>query len=249
VRLAKSKCTHLIKHHIDPSEHQGIYDEFKQRADKQKLSSQAALAHLHKTLFGHDLKESADEEHHVSVFFGGVDPHTHMGHVSDIRKLHDQTPSKKLIFGMSRKGTSVFSDKEKKQIIRRQWGDNSITPTVADSLGHATRIAHDSLPPGKKVLHILVGADRESMGKNFANSLKAGKIREMGPDRFHRVEVHSAAGVRTHGMSGTSMRMAAKKGDAETYGKHLGPFSPDETRKIMIRTQKGLISGIIKVKR
>lgn len=236
----------LVAKHIPSERHQEIHDKFAKTAGEDHPATQ----HLRKVLgLKKSLTEEA-EEHHVAGFFGGVDPHTHMGHVKDMKNLYRKTGAKKMVFGMSQKGTSVFSDKEKEGIVRRQWGGRDIQPTVTKSMGSMARAAHDSAPEGKKVLHLLVGADRQKMGENFIKALNSGKIPEMEGKSFHRVHLHVAPGDRSHGMSGTKMRTSATNDDFETYHKHLGSsFHESRARKMFDRIKQGISSGALAVKR
>lgn len=237
--------TSLIKKHVPAERHQAIIDKVAKSAGEDHPATRYLRKHLSGTI-----NEQRETEHHVAGFFGGVDPHTHVGHVTDMKNLYSQTPAKKMVFGMSQKGTSVFNDDEKKSIVKRQWGSNDIHPTVTKSMGSMAREAHDALPEGKKVLHLLVGADREEMGKNFIHSLESGKIPEMEGKSFHRIHLHVASGDRSHGLSGTKMRTAVANGDEETYGKHLGSnFSSSERKTYMSKIKNGLDKGKLKVKR
>lgn len=240
--------TRLIKKHVPAHKHQAIIDSFSAK----ESPDHPAVKHLKKELQGLNEETKKEEEiHHISVFHGGTDPSTHSGHIGDVKKLHKQTGSKKIIWSSSEKGTTVYSPKEKEDIVRRQWKDKDIHPMTAKSIGQAARVAHDSLPKGsKKVLHLIGGADRSDYLLGFADALHKGKIKEMGTDRFHEVHVHLSPAKRKHGMSGTKYRTAAEAGDIETFHKHLGPeFSREEAQSHMKRVQRAIKSGKLKVKR
>jgi hypothetical protein len=243
--------TQLIKSHVGPDKHQAIYDKFKEDVSKKKgLDSSAALAHLRKHLNVRDsLNESAEPESHTSVVPQvGMEPHSHAGHAQDLGEELKKLPGTKHI-GMSRK-SSHFSPEEKADIFQRQVG-NDVSVHHVSGAGETIRKAHDSLPEGKRHLHILVGHDRKSFAEGLKKSLEAGKVKEMEGRKFDSVTIHYPSDTnRSHGMSGTKMRQAAHDGNLDEYHRHLGPnFSRAEASKIMKKTQAGIKSGVIPLKR
>ena len=250
--------TKLIKSHIPPEKHQEIYDKFKKDVSSNtKLNNKPALEHLRTHLNVKDQVNEATEKntvHHTSVIpLVGFSPISHMGHAEDLGAAMEKLPGKKHI-GISSK-SDLFSPKERSDIMKRQWGQNHIQHHVAASGGEVIAKAHASLPKtGKKALHILVGADRADFAHGLKRSLEAGKIKEMEGKKFDEIHVHTPEDTeRTHGMSGTKMRMAAldnKPSANKEFQKHLGNmFSKDEAMKIKDKIKSGITSGKIKVKR
>lgn len=252
--------TDLIKTHIPASEHQAIYDKFKSSAmaKAKRLDSTNALNHLRTALnVKDDVNEAAAEpEHHVSVVpLTGFSPISHMGHAMDLGKKLRGLPGPKHV-GISSKA-DVFSPEERKAILSRQWAtekkdEEPIQHHIAKSAGEVIAKAHDSLPKkGRRVLHLLVGSDRVDFAQKLKTSLLAGKIKEMQGKSFDRIEIHTPTDEkRTHGMSGTAMRTAARDEDLPTFRKHLGPaFPKQEATAIMQRMKKAIDSGTLKVKR
>jgi len=183
----------------------------------------------------------------------GFLPISHMGHAEDLGSAMEKLPGKKHI-GISSK-SDLFSPKEKSDIMKRQWGQADVQLHIASSGGEVIAKAHASLPKtGKKALHILVGADRVDFANGLKRSLEADKIKEMEGKKFDEIDIYTPEDTkRTHGMSGTKMRMAAldDKLDAiKEFQRHLGNmFSKDEVLKIKNRIKSGITSGKIKVKR
>jgi hypothetical protein len=244
----------LIKKHIPKERHQEIYDKFKSGLKAAKGDHGPALAHLRTTL---GVKDTVSEEKtdtgeaHTSVIpLVGFSPISHMGHAADLGSALNALPGTKHI-GISKKA-DVFSPDERANILKKQWGkvDTNIHPVA--SAGETVKKAFDSLPSTRRrVLHLLVGSDRASFAEGLKASLEAGKIKEMGNDRFDDIQIHYPKDVkRTHGMSGTNMRAAAVRGDRATFAKHLGPmFKGDEIDNVMSRVKSGIDSGAIKLKR
>lgn len=245
--------THLIKTHIDPSQHQAIYDKFKSGLKSIKKNHSAALAYLRKHLNISDdtIKESVEETHHTSVIpMVGFSPISHMGHSEDLGGTLRKLPGTKHV-GISKKADAFDSD-ERKGIMNRQWGTVGHTTHVVSGAGETIRRAYDSLPShGRKVLHLLLGADRQEMAKGLKASLEAGKIKEMEHHKFDEIHIHSPSDSdRGHGMSGTRMRQAAADGNEKEFHRHIGPmFTRKESNGIMQRVQDGIKSGKIKLKR
>ena len=244
----------LIKKHIPASQHQAIYDKFKESVkpfDK-KYDNKPAVEHLRKTFNVKDsVNESDEETHHTSVIpLVGFSPFSHMGHAADLGAKFKTLPGKKHI-GISSK-SDAFTPEERKNILNRQWGDKSTTYHVTSSGGDTIAKAHASLPAkGKKVLHILVGHDRVSFAHGLKKSLEAGKIKEMEGKKFDEINVHTPEDKeRSHGMSGTKMRMSASSGDLNSFHKHLGSmFSKEEAKQLMSRTKSAIASGKLGLKR
>lgn len=195
------------------------------------------------------LTEAKDKESHVSVIpLVGFSPFSHDGHRIDLGDSLSKLPGKKVV-GMSQKADH-FSPKERANILKRQWGSGF---KVHHSVSGGATIAHayDSMPEGKKHLHILVGHDRKALADGLKKSLEAGTIKEMGTNKFDSVTIHHPENQdRKHGMSGTNMRKAANDGHIEDFHKHLGPnFSRTEAHSLMKRVKDGIDAGKIKLKR
>lgn len=220
-------------------------------------SSRGSLQQMKKTLIFSlnkdeskaNLTEETDQHAHVS--FLGAAPHTHMGHITDVVGSMKSAPEGKKFVGLSGK-SDVFSDAERENIANKQAkGDAEFK--VEKSPGQAIARAYNSMSgsKGKKVLHLHFGHDRKEFAERLKDSIKGGKIPELEGNKPDDVHVHYPKDEnRSHGMSGTKMRVAAESKDLSTYHKHLGPsFSDKESKAIMDRTGVGLMSGKIKVKR
>lgn len=244
---------HLIRNHIHPSMHQAIYDKFKDGLKSVKGKDHGpALEHLRKQLnASDDIKESVEETHHTSVIpMVGFSPISHMGHASDLGGKLARLPGQKHV-GVSSKA-DLFSPEERKGIMSRQWGNKDTTTHVVSGAGETIRKAYDAMPKtGRKVLHLLLGADRAGMAAGLKKSLEQGKIKEMEHHKFDEIHIHAPDdGDRSHGMSGTRMRQAAADGDEKEFHRHLGSmFSRNESNKIMGRVKSGIESGAVKLKR
>jgi hypothetical protein len=247
--------TQLIKRHVNPSQHQAIYEKFKSGlASIKGKDHKAALNHLRQHLNVKDvIKESANEkEHHTSVVpFVGFSPISHMGHAKDLGGTLSKLPGTKHI-GISSKA-DLFNPEERRDILRKQWGDKSDTFShVVKGAGETIRKAHDSLPKhGRKILHLLVGSDRTELAAGLKKSLEQGKLKEMEGHHFDEIHIHTPENSnRSHGMSGTKMRQAAVDSNEDEFHKHLGPmFSRSHSNQIMNRVKNGIQSGAIKIKR
>lgn len=195
--------------------------------------------------------KSSDEGSHATVVpLTGFSPHSHMGHAIDLGNAVSKLPGSKHI-GISQK-SDVFSPEERADILKRQWNQPDLHTHVVKSAGETISNAFNSLPAsGARHLHLLVGADRKDFAEGLKKSLEAGKIKEMGDNKWDSITIHSPDDEnREHGMSGTKMRAAAAADDLDTYHKHLGnSFSREEATSIMKKTQNGLSSGKIKLKR
>jgi hypothetical protein len=243
--------TELIKKHIPKENHQAIYDKFKESVKSKKFDNEPALTHLRKSLGVKDSIKESEIEHHVSVIpLVGFSPISHMGHAKDLGGALKNLPGNKHI-GISSKA-DLFSPEERADILHRQWGQSDLKTHVVKSGGETIANAFNSMPKtGKKHLHILVGADRKDFAEKLKSSLEAGKIKEMGSNKFDQIHVHLPSDTeRTHGMSGTNMRTAARDEDLDTFHKHLGSnFSKSEAKAAMMRIKKGIDTGTVKVKR
>jgi hypothetical protein len=247
--------TDLIKKHVHPSLHQEIYDKFKSGMEGKKsdIDHGPALEHLKHHLGVKDtVKEEAEEEtHHTSVVpLVGFSPISHMGHAHDLGGAMKKLPGHKHI-GISSKA-DVFSPEERAHVLKKQWGQDDVKHHVVKSGGETIGKAYHALPKhGKKVLHILVGADRKDMAHGLKKSLEAGKIKEMEGHHFDEIHIHHPDDEgRSHGMSGTKMRTAAAQGDAETFSKHVGPaFTAGEKKHMMGRVSDAIKSGKLAIKR
>lgn len=251
--------THLIKHHIPSDHHQAVASKFESSLKSSKgIDHTHALSHLHKELGTHStesLSESTSEksnEKHVSVVpLVGFSPFSHEGHRLDLgRKLHS-LPGEKHV-GMSSK-EGAFSPSVRKGILARQWKEMKPKVHATDSAGKTIRHAFDSIKDhkGKKVLHLLVGADRKKWGDGLKDALHNGKIKEMEHHKFDEIHVHQPDDVkRTHGMSGTNMRAAAMDGDSNEFHRHVGPnFSRAESNHLMNKVSSAIKTGKLKLKR
>lgn len=243
----------LIKKHIPAEKHQAIYDKFKDSVKDKKLNNNPALEHLRSTLGVKDNINEANEPevHHTSVIpLVGFSPFSHMGHAADLGEKLKSMPGKKHI-GISSK-SDAFTPEERKNILSKQWQNKDLNYHVTSSGGDTIAKAHSSLPKtGKKVLHILVGADRLEMAQGLKKSLEAGKIKEMEGKKFDEIHIHTPEDKeRSHGMSGTKMRMSAVSGDLDEFHRHVGSmFSKKEAKDLMGKTKSAITSGKLKVKR
>ena len=248
----------LIKKHKPESEHQAIYDKFKDSVKTNQNDHSKAIAHLKKTLGTKDeVKENfiralrEEKEHHASVIpLVGFSPISHMGHAHDLGGAMKKLPGKKHV-GISQKA-DVFSPEERSHIMKKQWGQKDVnhhfTKSGGDTIGHA----YHSLPKdGKKHLHILVGGDRTEFAHGLKKSLEAGKIPEMNGHKWDSIHIHTPDDSgRAHGMSGTKMRAASVMGDHDEFHKHLGKdFSHDESKGIMHRIKHAIENKQLKIKR
>ena len=114
-----------------------------------------------------------EETHHVSaVPMVGFSPISHMGHVKDLFKdTLDKLPGEKHI-GISGK-SDAFEPEERKNILSRQLGNKKTKVHIVSGAGETIRRAYDSMPStGRRVLHIVVGADRKSFAEGLKKSLE-----------------------------------------------------------------------------
>ena len=242
----------LIKKHIPAERHQEIYDKFKSGLKTVKADHGPALSHLRKTL---GVKDSLDEskqseDHHTSVIpMVGFSPISHMGHAADLGASLSRLPGTKHV-GISSKA-DVFSPEERKGILSRQWGEGQHQVHVVRGAGETIRRAYDSLPEGRKHLHILVGHDRKDFAEGMKSSLESGKIKEMEDKKFDSISLHYPEDTdRSHGMSGTKMRKAASEGNVAEVHRHLGKsFSKKEAASITKRMKDAISSGKLKLMR
>lgn len=188
-----------------------------------------------------------EKTHHTAVIpLVSYTPASHMGHAIDLGGALKTLPGTSKHIGISAK-SDLYTPEERKEIFQRQNGKD-ITIHTVKGMGETIRAAHDSLPKtGKKVLHILVGADRKSWGEGIKKSLEAGKVKEMGDNRFDEINVHTPEDEnRTHGMSGTKMRQAAADGNIKEFHRHLGPmFSKEEAEHHMKKIADGIKAGTV----
>ena len=242
----------LIKKHIPQERHQEIYDKFKSGLKSVPNTDHGpALKNLRDTLGAKDSIDEAtkNNNHHTSVIpMVGFSPISHMGHAADLGGSLSRLPGTRHV-GISGK-SDVFSPDERKSILSKQWGSEH-SVHVVNGAGETIRRSYESLPQGRRHLHILVGHDRKDFAEGLKKSLEAGNIKEMGNNRFDSVTLHYPEDTdRTHGMSGTKMRKAASEGNLKEFHRHLGPaFSEEEAQAIMDRTKGGLDSGKIKLVR
>lgn len=186
----------------------------------------------------------SDEEHHVTaVPLVGFAPHSHDGHAMDLGGTVHGLPGKHKVIGISQKA-SLLSAAHRKRIFKRQLdhrGFKGIDVHPSTGAGDTLRKAADKVAnkKGKRVLHIVVGKDREKFGHALKTSLHAGKIAGIEADHFHEIHVHTPKDEnRSHGMSGTNMRKAAQEGNVKEFHRHLGGgFSRPEATKLMSRVK------------
>lgn len=244
--------SNLIKKHIPAERHQEIYDKFKSGLKSVKADHGPALSHLRRTLGVKDtLDESADNnDHHTSVIpMVGFSPISHMGHAADLGGSLARLPGTKHV-GISSK-SDVFTADERKDILSRQWGKKGQKVHIVKGAGETVRRAFDSLPQGRRHLHLLVGHDRREFAEGLKTALEAGKIKEMGDNQFDSIRLHYPEDTdRSHGMSGTRMRRAASEGNVDEVHRHLGPsFSRQEAQSITKRMKGAINSGKLKLVR
>lgn len=195
------------------------------------------------------LMREEKESHTTVIPMVGFSPISHMGHAADLGGAMAKLPGSKHI-GISKKA-DAFTPEERKNILQKQWTAAKPEVHPVSGAGETVRKAYDSMPEGKRHLHLLVGADRKGFAEGLKKSLEAGKVKEMEDKKFDSVTVHTPEDSdRSHGMSGTKMRTAANTGDKETFRKHLGPaFSEKESDGIMSKVKAGIDSGAIPLKR
>lgn len=242
----------LIRDHVPEEHHEKILQKFKDSLAKQKGNHGPAIAHLEKTLGKKSsVSEEAEPIHHASVIPKmALSPISHDGHRQDLGETLRKLPGTKHV-GISKKA-DAFSPDERKAIMDRQWGNVGHITHFVSGAGETIRRAYDSLPQGgRKVLHLLLGADRQDMAEGLKKSLEDGKIKEMEGHKFDEIHIHAPEDSdRSHGMSGTKMRQAAADGNEEEFHRHIGPmFTRKESNGIMRRVQDGIKSGKIKLKR
>lgn len=244
-----------IKKHLPASRHQEIYNKFSsdmKRFDK-KINSKNAISHLGSVLgVKSSVNEAKESAGHVSVVpLAGFSPFSHMGHATDLGGTLKTLPGKKFV-GISSKA-EAFSPKERAGILERQWshGGDTVHAHVISGMGEIIRKAHDSLPEGKKVLHLVGGADRKKFIEGIKSSLQKGTVKEMEGKSFDEIHTHYPEDEnRQHGMSGTKMRKAAHEGNLEEFHRHLGPmFSKKEAGTLMSKVKKGIDAGTIPLAR
>lgn len=192
-----------------------------------------------------------EEVHHTAVVPQvGFSPVSHSGHAIDLGGALKKLPGTSKHVGISGKA-ELYTPEERKEIFQRQAGPE-IKTHVVKGMGETLSAAHDSLPKtGKKVLHILVGADRKSFGEGIKKSVLAGKVKELAGKHFDEVHVHTPEDEkRSHGMSGTKMRQAAADSNIEEFHRHLGSdFSRKEAEFHMKKIADGIKSGAVPLKR
>lgn len=195
------------------------------------------------------LMREEKESHTTVIPMVGFSPISHMGHAADLGGAMAKLPGSKHI-GISKKAVT-FTPDERKGILEKQWTAAKPEVHPVSGAGETVRKAYDSMPEGKRHLHLLVGADRQDRAEGLKKSLEAGKVKEMGEHKFDSITVHTPEDSdRSHGMSGTKMRAAAHQGDSETFHKHMGPaFSRKESDGIMGKVKAGIDSGAIPLKR
>jgi len=201
------------------------------------------------------LSESKKEYHVSTTILTGLSPHSHMGHVKDIGNILSSTPSGKKIFSISNKADH-FSPNERQKILKRQLekeGHKNIEIYGSNGMGDTVRHAASYVKnkSGKKILHLVAGMDRQKIAKRLRHSILNGKIGGISPNLFHEIKIHNPQDKnRSHGLSGTKMRLAAKNDDLETYHKHLGSnFTKNEAKRIMLKTKNGINTNKISLKR
>lgn len=240
-----------IKDHIPTHRHQEILDKFEKSLPQRGINHAPAIAHLRHALGMKPLTESNSGEHHVHVSFLGASPFPHKGHGLDIGSSMGSGPKGRKFIGLSGK-SDAFSDEERSSIAHKVFGkdhDVKVEKTAGVTVGRAMDSVRGS--KGKKILHLHFGHDRADFANRLKDSVKAGRIPELGSDKFDEVHVHLPKDTdRSHGFSGTKMRTAAADGDLETFHRHLGDgFSKSEANNLMKRTSNAIASGSLKVKR
>jgi hypothetical protein len=243
-----------IKAHVPQERHQEIFDKFSSDMKKhKKINSSNAIKHLGSVLgIKSAVNEETDTGHHATVVpMAGFSPFSHMGHAKDLGDTMMALPGKKFV-GISSKA-EAFTPQERGNILERQWSrkNDKVHAHVITGMGEVIRKAHDSLPEGKKVLHLVGGSDRKKFIEGIKDSLQKGKVKEMEGKSFDEVHTHYPTDEnRSHGMSGTKMRKAAFEGDVETFHAHLGPmFSRPEATKLMKKVKSGIAAGTIPLER
>lgn len=188
----------------------------------------------------------------------GLSPLSHMGHYIDmgVPLIKASREYGDVIVGVSAKNDSVFTDKERVNVLSRQWTKGYHNPNVkfitVQSAGETVAYAYDYLTDFyEKKLNIFVGSDRIAFGEGLRDSIRNGKIPELCGGKFDEVDVIGPTTDRTdHGLSGTRMRVAARDGDFPTFREHIGDsFSADQIQRMFERTRAAIEDGRLKVKR
>jgi hypothetical protein len=240
----------LIKKHIPKNQHQAIFDKFVSGLPSKGVDHGPAINLLQRHLgVKRQLKEGSNGEsgQHAHAAFMGASPFTHMGHHIDVVGGMSSGPK---FVGLSGK-SDLLSDSEREGIANKQSG-GAAEFKVEKSAGQTVGRAFNSMRgPGKKILHLHFGRDREQMAERLKSSIQAGKIPELGGKIPDEVHIHYPKDEnRTHGMSGTRMRQAAAAGDIREFHRHLGDkFSPLEAGKMMRRVRGAINAGTLEVNR
>lgn len=243
----------LVRDHM-PDKKQEVYDRFKQNLSNTKgIDNSKAIKHLKDVLGTKDTdtvtEETKEQEQHVSAIpLVGFSPISHMGHAIDLGGTMKKIPGEKFV-GVSNK-SDFIGPEERKHIMEKQWGDVGAKINFANKPDETLKNAYDSVKnkTGKKILHIVVGKDRESFGNNLKKSIENRKVPGA---EFDEVHVHMPDDEnRTHGLSGTKMRQAALDGNTAEFHRHMGAmFSDKESNAMMNRIKSGIQSNKLTVKR
>lgn len=240
------EIAHGIKKHIDPAYHQSVIDKFSQSGHPQMYIDRMK-AILHKKV---DESTDAGREHHAAVTLPShCGPCSHVGHQDLVTAMQEHASNENCHISLSDKASYLSQDK-RKEIMQKQ-SPKGVNIHTVHGAGESIRSAYDKLPPGKKVLHLVGGEERQGMLEGLKRSLDAGKVKEMEGRHFDEVHIHNPSVSRrttTNGekTSGTNFRKALAAGDEQTIKDHLGAAYSASLSKHL---QKGVQSGDIAINR
>jgi hypothetical protein len=194
------------------------------------------------------LNENLEGEFEVAVVpLMGCYPISHVGQAKDLGSVLKDINVPNFV-GLSA-NNNVFSSETRLNIIKQQWNVEANFVEV-NSVGETLLKAYQSLPPfGHKVLHIVVGADREDWAYQLMESIEKDKIIELEGCKFGEIFVQTAE-ERQHNLSGTAMRLAASNGDIKTFTQHIGDsFSLEDVANYMETIKTAINENKLKLHR
>lgn len=184
----------------------------------------------------------------------GASPITHIGHSLDLGSIFDEMNADVNIVGIS-SSCNVFADQERIDIANKQWNIGNNTPrvefTVVDNVGQTIKLAFDRLPLGQKNLIIICGQDRRDFAIGIKKSLEAGTVKEMESFKWDSISIeYPLDPTRSHNLSGTKMREAARDENLFVFQRHLGTmFNKEESIAHMKRIKTAIDEKKLKIKR
>lgn len=189
-------------------------------------------------------------EHHAYVIpLMGASPISHMGHAIDLGGIMKNKVGFKVV-GIS-DNTKLLNHNQRLRIIDRQWNQPDVQFKIVKSAGETIAHAFDNLPNnGKKILHLIVGADRRNLAEGLVKSLEAATVKEVN-GLWDEIDIIEANEFRYHGLSGTAMRQAIADNDHYEFIRHIGAsiFALEETAHLFKLFKMAIEHGELKVKR